>query len=457
MKEELRKEVRIWGKLVGNFLDRMDRVGPSELRYLLGKLDRVLLNKTRIVFAGDFSAGKTTVVNGILDVIGDQDKSLPVNVAETTAIPTLIRNGKRRILLLPDASTGTHEPATPEEQVQFFSLSPNRINNSPLLKKYLKAQSRVILESPELTTRSIELLDLPGFSSTNDLVDMRAKESLTSADIIALVCNARGGTLNPSLIDTINNHAHSEQSIVVLITFCDTIRPTNTNVILDEITSTANQYLDNPVQKIITTANGYPSKGRWSKILKELQVTATIEEIRELITTIVNTLIDNAGDSEDDSLREAHSDILSLSESLSDCSVRIGNDFKDVGLILSKHHNIREVNQIRESLDNTSKTVTDIFKKYRRHSATIQRSKKENDSSARSLGVAIKLLTCQYEYIFYLIDRVVCNPEMSADYLSEIADQLFGRERTQRLITEMKMGKDLVAIRDIGLHLIARL
>lgn len=163
---------------------------PALFQTLLTTLEPNRLNRRRVAIAGMFSAGKTTLLNGYLNLLPDQ--RLPVGLSETTAIPTLVRPSARSRLLM--WMHGRLVEAAPELRTQFISLRKDAI--PPLLSMFLGGQSEVVFETRmDEAIHDLEFLDTPGLSGSSPTSDERTLSSLLTANGILYVVNGLQGTL----------------------------------------------------------------------------------------------------------------------------------------------------------------------------------------------------------------------------------------------------------------------
>lgn len=117
-------------------------------------------NKKVIAIVGEFSAGKTSIVNRILSQDDPNAVLLPVNSKETTAIPTYISNGI-------DFNCQFYSPSGELKNIRketFETLTKSvldKINISSLIKYFVISYNNKYLNN-------ISILDTPGFGSNSD-------------------------------------------------------------------------------------------------------------------------------------------------------------------------------------------------------------------------------------------------------------------------------------------------
>jgi hypothetical protein len=157
---------------------------------------------------GEFSAGKTSIVNRILSQDNPDVPRLPVSTKATTAIPTYI-TGK------------------PHEEYRFFSRDNklkkidksdfNRVTKevldqvggvSNLIQYFVMAYKNENLDN-------LSILDTPGFSSNDSEDSQRTLEVINECDALFWVFDVNMGTPNKTSIDLIKKHLHKPLYVVI--------------------------------------------------------------------------------------------------------------------------------------------------------------------------------------------------------------------------------------------------
>lgn len=164
--------------------------------------------KTTIAFVGEFSAGKTSIVNRILSQDRKDIPLLPVSTKATTAIPTYIAggpnvsysfisgDGKRKTIL-----EDTFKMVSKEilEQVKGVSA---------LIKYFVMTYKNPNLEG-------LSILDTPGFNS-NDKEDRdRTIDVINECDALFWVFDVNAGTVNRSSISVIKEKLNKPLYVVI--------------------------------------------------------------------------------------------------------------------------------------------------------------------------------------------------------------------------------------------------
>ncbi len=168
-----------------------------------------LNGKTTIAFVGEFSAGKTSIVNRILSQDDPDVPLLPVSAKATTAIPTYIAGGPATTyrFVSPDGVIKSISQETFTEKVSKEVLG--QIQGIQSLIKYFVMSYK----NPHLDGLSI--LDTPGFNS-NDKEDAdRTMEVINECDALFWVFDVNAGTINRSSIENIKENLNKPLYVVI--------------------------------------------------------------------------------------------------------------------------------------------------------------------------------------------------------------------------------------------------
>lgn len=164
--------------------------------------------KTAVAFVGEFSAGKTSIVNRILSHDNPNIPLLPVSTKATTAIPTYISGGikteyqfvsKDNLLKKIDESTFKRVNKEVLDQVK---------GASSLIKYFV-----MTYRNPNLD--NISILDTPGFSSNDKDDAERTVKVINECDALFWVFDVNAGTINRSTINLIKEKLHKPLFIVI--------------------------------------------------------------------------------------------------------------------------------------------------------------------------------------------------------------------------------------------------
>ena len=164
--------------------------------------------KTSIAFVGEFSAGKTSIVNRILSQDDPSVPRLPVSTKATTAIPTYISGG-----------VGTfYQFVTPNNELKNISEETFKRVSKEVLDQ-VKGVSSLIqyfvmtYKNPNLNQLSI--LDTPGFNSNDKEDAERTIGVINECDALFWVFDVNAGTVNRSSIDLIKKYLKKPLYVVI--------------------------------------------------------------------------------------------------------------------------------------------------------------------------------------------------------------------------------------------------
>ncbi len=167
-----------------------------------------IANKTAIAFVGEFSAGKTSIVNTILSQGNSNVAKLPVSAKATTAIPTYITGGNI-------------------ENFQF--ISPDNVLKQMRKDTFMKINKEVldevdgvsamlkyfVMEYKNSNLNNLSILDTPGFNSNDSEDAQRTIEVINECDALFWVFDVNAGTVNKSSIKLIKEHLKKPLYVVI--------------------------------------------------------------------------------------------------------------------------------------------------------------------------------------------------------------------------------------------------
>lgn len=165
--------------------------------------------KTTIAFVGEFSAGKTSIVNRILSQDDPNVPQLPVSTKATTAIATYIAGG-------PAVS---YQFVTPDDKLKSISQKTFTEKVSKEILDQVKGASSLIqyfvmtYKNPHLNGLSI--LDTPGFNSNDKNDAERTMEVINECDALFWVFDVNAGTVNRSSITIIKENLNKPLYVVI--------------------------------------------------------------------------------------------------------------------------------------------------------------------------------------------------------------------------------------------------
>ena len=164
--------------------------------------------KTSIAFVGEFSAGKTSIVNRILSQDDPSVPRLPVSTKATTAIPTYIRG-----------DVGTfYRFVTPNNELKSISEDTFKRVSKEVLDRVKGVSSLIqyfVMTYKNTNLEHLSILDTPGFNSNDKEDAERTIGVINECDALFWVFDVNAGTVNRSSIDLIKNHLQKPLYVVI--------------------------------------------------------------------------------------------------------------------------------------------------------------------------------------------------------------------------------------------------
>lgn len=182
-----------------------------------------------IAFVGEFSAGKTSIVNRILSLDNDDAPKLPVSSKATTAIATYISYNTDFVSLF----------TTPEGRLKNISKKNfermNKevladVNVAPLIQYFVMSYKNDNL-------KNLSILDTPGFTSNDSKDAERTADVIKEADALFWVFDVNLGEVNQTSINVIREHLQG-LPLFIVINKVDTKSPNELNLLEEHIKST---------------------------------------------------------------------------------------------------------------------------------------------------------------------------------------------------------------------------
>ena len=215
-------------KLINTTID--DRYFKEWLsRWVVNERKNWIKNKTTIAFVGEFSSGKTSIINLIL-TNGQKGKNLlSVDNSVTTAIPTYISN----------ASEEKYRFFSSDEKLKeiskdtFYSIDKkviDRIGSLSSLVKYFV----MTYNNPELT--AISILDTPGFSSNDEEDSRRTISVINECDALFWVIDVNAGEISASSVKTLREHL--KKDLYIILNKIDTMSEQSVSDVRDKVAKT---------------------------------------------------------------------------------------------------------------------------------------------------------------------------------------------------------------------------
>ena len=277
--------------------------------------------KTTIAFVGEFSAGKTSIVNRILSQDDPSIPKLPVSTKATTAIPTYIAGGLRADYSF-ISGDGKRKKILEDTFKKVSKEVLDQVKGVSSLIKYF------VMEYKNPNLKGLSILDTPGFNS-NDKEDRdRTIDVINECDALFWVFDVNAGTVNRSSISVIKEKLN--KPLYVVINKVDTKSDSDVKKVEDLIRKTlSNEGLT--VQKFIR----FSSKAPLADIMNPIKgVTKTagrdtfVEDVREDIEELSN-ILDGFVKERNESYNTARQEGEEITEEFIECMRALQNDCEE--------------------------------------------------------------------------------------------------------------------------------
>lgn len=167
--------------------------------------------KVKVAFIGEFSAGKTSIVNRLLQAGDPHAIQLPVSSKATTAIPTYISGRK-------GGGKATYRFYTPDSILKEISEDTFRRVSKEVLEEVGGVSSMIkyfVMAYANKGLERLSILDTPGFSSQDKVDEQRTMEVINECDALFWVVDVNSGTLNSRSIRVIRQYLHKPLYIII--------------------------------------------------------------------------------------------------------------------------------------------------------------------------------------------------------------------------------------------------
>ena len=167
--------------------------------------------KVKVAFVGEFSAGKTSIVNRLLQEGDPHAIQLPVSSKATTAIPTYISGRK-------GGGKATYRFYTPDSILKEISEDIFRRVSKEVLEEVGGISSMIkyfVMAYANKGLERLSILDTPGFSSQDKEDEQRTMEVINECDALFWVVDVNSGTLNTRSIRVIRQYLHKPLYIII--------------------------------------------------------------------------------------------------------------------------------------------------------------------------------------------------------------------------------------------------
>ena len=196
-------------KAVGDYKPTDDSLFDADLKkWMAVRKKSWIAGKTAIAFVGEFSAGKTSIVNRILSQDDPSVPRLPVSTKATTAIPTYISGGIKT-----DYRFFTQDNKLKKIEADQFNRVTKEVLDqvggvSNLIQYFVMSYKNENLNN-------LSILDTPGFNSNDKEDGERTLEVINECDALFWVFDVNAGTVNKSSINLIKKNLRKPLYVVI--------------------------------------------------------------------------------------------------------------------------------------------------------------------------------------------------------------------------------------------------
>lgn len=299
-----------------SFEDYKNNISDGFARWATSKRKSWLDGKTTIAFVGEFSAGKTSIVNRLLSQDDPNVPRLPVSTKATTAIPTYIAGGPT-INYSFIAGDGKQKMIN---ENTFKSVSKDILDQvkgvSSLIKYFVMTYKNPHLEG-------LSILDTPGFNSNDSEDRDRTIDVINECDALFWVFDVNAGTVNRSSISIIKEKLN--KPLYVVINKVDTKSDSEVQKVETLIKQTlSDEGLD--VKQFIRFSSKSPLDDMMNPI-KEVGRTA----VRDTFVENLGDELDACLSAFDDAIQSANQEYIQAEEEGDSIQDRIVSCLEDIG------------------------------------------------------------------------------------------------------------------------------
>ncbi|MGH4139471.1 dynamin family protein [Clostridium sp.] len=300
-------------------------VEKYELQQIKNQLDNIKQEKSdvKIALLGEFSSGKTTLINALIG-----KKILPTFNEPTTAVITeIVRSEENKCYVLSNNEYGEDV----KKEIYFGEIA-EEVTKSDLNKKLI-----LELKDVEFLNEGFMLVDTPGVSSIDDIHEDVTYGYLPLVDVAFILMNVQFGAITKSLLHFLNQLPKDQLTkIYFVLNFIDTMPASEIESLKKSFEDGLSSITDSPKVVLISakqalvgkTENNeevYNKSGvlQIEKIIKDdiLEYKREIEEkklankFKEVLVNIKDILrfkinnLDWNSDEEDKLIKQCHQDI----------------------------------------------------------------------------------------------------------------------------------------------------
>lgn len=307
------------------FKDEDAIFGSGLQRWAIAAKKTWIQGKTTIAFVGEFSAGKTSIVNRILSQDPPNIPLLPVSAKATTAIPTYISGGPSTL----------YQFVSPDNLQKVISEETFKKISKEVLDQVKGVSSLIqyfVMKYKNPNLERISILDTPGFNSNDKEDAERTIGVINECDALFWVFDVNAGTVNRSSISLIKENL--KKPLYVIINKVDTKAETEINSVEQQIRKTLRDE-GVTVQKFIRFSAKAPLDDIMQPILSVTHSTeqeSYIVGFREMLNGFVEELSKNVQKLNQKQLA-LHKQGDKLVDKYNDAIRRLGNNCEEVANI----------------------------------------------------------------------------------------------------------------------------
>ena len=192
-----------------------EKWAPAQVETLKRLESELASDVFKVVFLGDFKAGKSTVINKLFL----RQDLLPYDVLETTAVPTHIRNGNDGLQVWQKQSNGSDQLVHSQAQIQEHDIEKWVTASSEEGRaKIAQTYDRVILSMPCGLPEKMDIVDTPGLNTPNSAVYGGTMREARSADaLVYVVRNKQLTTREVELIRSLAGYQATKVPLFVVL------------------------------------------------------------------------------------------------------------------------------------------------------------------------------------------------------------------------------------------------
>jgi len=224
----------------------------------------------RAAFLGEFNAGKTTIVNAII-----QRKLLPAFEVPTTALITEISAAGEDQAFLITLDDNGQEISTP---IGFDELSDYITGTDPTKKVF------VGLKDLSFLSDNLLLIDTPGIASLNETHSDITYGYLPAVDVAFVIINPNSGDLPKTMIDFLAQFPKDLlEKIYFVISRADQFPPNALNEVVEKVTASLGAIMDEPKVSCVSGQEAVDALGPEGIADEQLYISSGIGGLRQIL------------------------------------------------------------------------------------------------------------------------------------------------------------------------------